>query len=85
MSSTTLDRGRLLRDLRAAASETEGHRNGNLLVDERTAWMMGRAWLILAAAIEDGDYDARPEHRWPCPRFYVTAPKRWECTCGAAP
>lgn len=82
MTVLALDRDRLLRDLRAAAEEAWAPDPYQPTRDAGHLAGMARAWRVAAAAIEDGDYDTRSEHRWPCVKFYVTAPDRLECTCG---
>lgn len=53
----TLDRDRLLRDLRAGAHELQPLRPGLELTERLHLCGMERAWLVTAAGIEDGEYD----------------------------
>lgn len=58
MSAPALDRDRLLRDLRAAAADAALEEPRVTAHIDIALYGMARAWRIVAAAIEDGEYDS---------------------------
>ncbi|MGH7405620.1 MAG: hypothetical protein ACREJA_07065 [Candidatus Methylomirabilales bacterium] len=73
-----IDRDRLVRDLRAAAATADVSAHG----DPPVAWIklhgMARAWRVLAAAIEDGEYDGCH----PCRRHRRSESSQARCSEG---
>jgi hypothetical protein len=67
VSAPTLDRDRLVRDLRAAADVIDDLFVRSTPVREIALAHMARAWRIVAAAVEDGEYDLEhdPDRRPP--------------------
>ncbi len=61
MTVRALDSERLVRDLRAAADTVWPPPTGRRRVRWHTGLGMHRAWLVTAAAIEDGCYDVEKE------------------------
>jgi hypothetical protein len=67
VSAPTLDRDRLVRDLRAAADVVDDLFARSTPVREIALAHMARAWRIVAAAVEDGEYDLERDPDWSPP------------------